>query len=274
MKIMLKVVSLVATFVMFCGCESHSTVSQSDDISSDISIQVTSQENNISIPQLNKNNQKICYKKSGRLTTSNSNNTVIVICDAINDTSVETVVSMVVEVEGDYLIYELGNWDYMVLQNGSLIVMDIDSDNIDEIVLFMEVTGNGGTIANIFEISNNAIVLLYDLNEYDLNLETKYADGYNMILNHKRSSFSCEIDISREFGLDFFDENGKLLSNTEIFTLPINSLKIESQNNDSVPMIVCCYDIKLINLLGSVEVSYQYNTNSNLLEIKNIKFIE
>lgn len=274
MKIILKVVSVVVAFVIFCGCESHSTVSQSDDISSADSIQVAGDESSISIPQLNKNDQKICYKKSGRLTTSNSNNTVIVMYDAIDDASIQTGVSMVVEVKGDYLIYELGNWEYMVLQNGSLNVMDIDSDNIDEIVLFMEVTGNGGTIANIFEISNNDIELLYDLNEYDLNLETKYADGYNMILSHKNSDFFCEIDISREFESNVFDENGKAVSNTEIFTLPINSLKIESQNNDSVPMIVCCYDIKLTNLLGSVEVSYQYNTNLNLLEIKNIKFIE
>lgn len=57
------------------------------------------------------------------------------------------------------LLYELGAWDFAVLGNGSLNVVDLDGDGIDEIIVHLMITVNGGTQTQIFKLIDNQIVL-------------------------------------------------------------------------------------------------------------------
>ena len=58
----------------------------------------------------------------------------------------------------------------MVIQNGILSLNDIDGDNIDEIIVHFEISGNGGTITRIYKVENGMIVLLSNLDEFDTDL--------------------------------------------------------------------------------------------------------
>lgn len=276
MKVNIKLFSVVLFCVLLCGCTRTGIIEEQNTSSVITTNSLTSGQQDdkvLSVPQLKNDAMPVYHQQWGKLTSESSSDMVAVVSDNINNSSLETDVYIVAEIDNNFITHNLGKWEYKSFKNGSLSVADLDNDGIDEITLFMEVTGNGGTIAQIFKVINKSITLVYDLNEYDLNLNTEYKNGYVMLIENKSVGFSYEVDISQEFAPNFFNKSGKATSNAEIFVLPINCLAVESTDNVNTKKIYCEYGIKLTNYLGYMQTEFQYDAETDFLEIKSIKFI-
>ena len=214
----------------------------------------------------------IYHTQKGKLTRESVEDTVTVFTGNVEKSDIHTDVYMEAKLNGKSLMYELGDWEVHVLQNGGLFLADLNGDGADEIVLFMEVTGNGGAIAQVFKVEENEIALLYDLNEVDIGLETIYKDGYIMCLENASVGFSETIDIEKEFGVEHFDKNGKFTGSSEVFFNPINSGFVEPLTNGEYPTISCKRYIRLTNYLGELETTFRYDSELESLALIRMDF--
>lgn len=224
-----------------------------------------------SLPQLY-NDRIIYYTQQGRLTHENTVDTVTVFTGITEKSDVYADVYMEAVQNGNVLTYELGCWDPRVLCNGDLFLSDLDGDGTDEIILFMEISGNGEAIAQVFTVQTGRISLLCNLNEVDLELNTIYQDGYSMILENKSVGFSVTVDIAKEFGQEHFDENGKFTGVSTVFFESINSGIVESDTQGELPRISCNRSVFLTNYLGELRTAFQYNPATDSLVLISMDF--
>lgn len=228
--------------------------------------------NETSNPVQQSGDRMIYHMQKGKLTCQSVEDTVTVFSANTEKSDIHADVYLEAELNGDRLIYDLGFWDVRVLQNGGLFLSDLNGDGADEIVLFMEVTGNGGTIAQVFKVAENEITMLCDLNDVDIGLKTIYKDGYIMILENASVGFSETVNIEKEFGAEHFDENGQFTGTIEVFLCSINSGFAEPSTNGEYSTISCKRYIRLTNYLGELETTFQYDPKTESLLLISMDF--
>lgn len=226
----------------------------------------------VDLPQINKTNQRIYYVGWGKLTNNSYNDSVMVFSDA-NNSLVQTNIYFVVNIADKILTYNIGRWDTVVLQNGSLELIDCDGDGIDEILLHMEVTANGGTITQIFKVQNGSIILWDNVEEKDLNITSSFANDYMLIMENNKIGFSYSMDIQNEFIPDYFDDNGEGMGIANVSLSPIESCVIENVVEDGRFVLSCSRNVKVTNYCGKIITKFQYNNESKSLELFKIEFV-
>ena len=241
---------LCLSIVLFSGC------SYAADPSKDVHKETFNQHSGERV---------IYHTQKGKLTHESVEDTVTVFTDDVEKSDIHTDVYIEAQLNEKSLMYALGDWEVHVLQNGDLFLADLNGDGVDEIVLFMEVTGNGGAIAQVFKVEENEIILLHDLNEVDIDLETIYQDGYIMLLENASVGFSEGIHIEKEFGPEHFDKNGRFTGASQVFLDPIHAGFVDSSTNLEYPTISCKRYIRLTNYLGELETTFQYDPETESL---------
>lgn len=256
---------ILCLLMFFCACDSA-------DVSiGDSAHEETSSNYIVDSSDEFQNHDKVYHKEYGKL-TSNSDRDEVLVYSKSSDSEYQTEVFLGAHVGDNKYAYSLGEWDASVFEHGSIIVTDLNDDEVDEIVLYMEVTKNGGTLTQVFSVKDNAINLICDLNELDLEIDTIYENDYSMKLENEDVGFSCRLDISNQFSPDQFDAEGKALVGTKILLLPINSCKIVSDGESQE--IHCTRLFRLTDYLGAINIVYIYDDESASLEVKNLNYVE
>lgn len=170
--------------------------------------------------------------------------------------------------------YSVGYWEHRTLKDGRLCLLDVDGDSISEILFFLEVTGNGGTIMQIIKWNGDGLVLWEDIGEKQLDLCFEFENNYKMIIENKPVGFRETIDVSLEYAPSFFDEFGRGIGKAEIFLLPIRSCSIVDDTTLLLPEIHCLRDAKCTNYIGCFSIVFQYDISSQKMAIKQILFTD
>ena len=215
----------------------------------------------------------IYYTQQGKLTNKSTTDTVFVHTCTTRDTVLFADLYLSAQINSRMLTCDLGNWEQKVFKNGSLRLMDLDNNGTDEILLFMEITGNGGSLAQVYGVQENQIVLLCDFDAFEIDLDTVFLDDYIMRLENAQAGFSQTYDISNEFSAESFDENGRLMFTSDIYLQPIdvNSVIFESSNGQHVIRYNRLF--KLTNCVGELQMSFRYNVEQGAFQCVEIREI-
>lgn len=214
----------------------------------------------------------IYHEQQGKLSAESTSDTVVVYATGVKESEIFANIYLEATVQGNTLTYELGQWEYRAFREGGISLADFDGDGTDEIVLIMTVTGNGGTLAQVFSAGSGEISLLYELNDIPLNLETIYKDGFWVTIGNSAIGFSENIDVSKEFASECFDQNGKYKAEFPVYSEPIHSGHVETASSDGVPVIICERTIGLTNRLGSLISVFRHNPKTDTLEVVSLEF--
>lgn len=252
----------LALVVTLAGCSTNSTEPTT----------TTSKDNN----DLQSSLKYIIYQKQGKLTSDNSNDTVTVYTDEqrSKDTDINADIAFTVyleaEINGNPLTYTLGDYDDRVLKHGGLFLNDLTGDGIDEIVLCMEISSRGIILAQIFQVESNNLVLFCDLSTITPEIITSYGDNYTMILENPSVDFYQHVDISKEFGPEHFDENGRLIGNIDVILHPLHQGFVVEETSLKV---TCKRYVYLTNCLGELETTFEYDSDAKAMVITGINFV-
>ncbi len=215
----------------------------------------------------------IYYKQQGKLTDESTSDTVFVhTCEGGKNLLAELYLS--VQINDRVLTCDLGNWEQMVFKNGTLRLFDLDNDGTDEIILFMEITGNGGSLARVYAVQDNQIVLLCDFDAFDIDFDTVFLDDFIMLLETKKVGFSQAYNISKEYGAEQFDKNGRLMFESDIYLWPIDTNSVIFELIDEQLTIRYNRPFKLTNRLGELQMSFQYDVEQKAFQCVEIREIK
>lgn len=182
---------------------------------------------------------------------------------------------MAVDIQGKLITRTIGIFDKMVIQNGTLFLVDLDNDGNDEILLNFEIAGNGATITQVFKVENQEINLLIDLSDYDTGYSSKYQIGRKLLIENTDTSYSYSFDISNLFADDFFDEQGLATTNEMIVLSPFVSYSVFDVDNDGVCTLQCEQNVSLVSgIIGKVKTLLQYNVTENQFQVIEAEFKE
>lgn len=261
---------LIALILLLSSCSS-------DGISSCISDYTSNEELEkylyINLPQLQKERQRIYYVEWGQLTKTSRNDTVYIFSEMQHAEDIQTQIYMVAEVNGQLLIQELGNSDKMVIQNGNVFLADMDGDAIDEIILHFEISGNGGTITQIYKVENDSIVLFADLNQFDTGFQSLYEPGYKMRIFNRFTQSVYFVDIATWFSEDAFDEKGVALVKENIEVRPFYSCKAKYSDTSGKFELHCMQEVRLGGHIGDVYTVIEYNEMDKMFEVIKSDFL-
>lgn len=215
----------------------------------------------------------IYHTQQGKLTNHGAQNTVTVYTNTSIETDPFTEVYLGVQNGTQQLSYYLGKGLPLAFTDGGgLFLADLDGDGSDEIILFMEISGNGGALAKVFSLQNGQIVLLKDLNDVPLNISVTPTDDFKVCLENPAAGFSKIIDISQEYSKEHFDKAGRFDGELMFFYPEIYMGTVVP--TDGLPVIQAHRDVKLTNHLGELGISFQYNTSTKELCVVAICFTE
>lgn len=214
----------------------------------------------IDLPQFGKEHQRLYYVARGKLTTTTDEDMVYLLTTVQLKDDLQTEVYIVVEVEDQLMCYTLGVYDKQNLNTGMLTLQDLDGDGIDEIFVNLEVSGNGATITQIYEIENQNIKMLADLSDFDTGYISNFQSNYKIKIQNKYTEYNVEYEIKDLFKSDFFDENGMALSKESIELSGFKSCAVIDINNDGVYELQCDQEVSLLGYIGMTRTVLQYNT--------------
>lgn len=262
----LLVISILGT-LLFSSCTKPAVAGEPLNLASED--MVLDEYLHVNLPQLERENQRVYYVNWGKLTESSYEDSVYILSDAQYVDTYQNTIYMIADIEGSKLIQEIGKFDKMVIQNGILSLNDIDGDNIDEIIVHFEISGNGGTITRIYKVENGMIVLLSNLDEFDTGFVSEYEEGYKLHIFNKYTDYSQVFDISNWFSAEFFDENGMSVVKEDIFVRPFSSCEVKDSNKDGKYEMHCSQEVSLAGYIGRAYTVLQYNEvtgNFNVVE--------
>lgn len=264
------VIVCILVTVILSGCIEAGNDLHKDSSSSFKTSNVSSENtNSISIPQLGMDNYSVYHQTSGNITDNKKTEMIAVVSEKVETDKTEANFYLVVSINDKFIKYDLGKWECRALEQGFIDAVDVDNDGIDEIVLFLEVTGNGATLAQIYKVDNHSLFLFFDFNLFDKKIVAEYKNQYLLNLSYAPVGFSTDYNISKEFSPDKFDQNGKAIVESTIFYLPISDVRAEVSEDDDV-VIYCRYGIRLTNYLGEIEVAYCFDSLADSMEIVSI----
>ncbi len=203
------------------------------------------------------------YSASGHLTEQQDIYNVMVYFREGESPYSQVEVFLKAESGDQVLLYELGVWDFAVLGNGSLNVVDLDGDGIDEIIVHLMISVNGGTQTQIFKVIDQDLVLWHRLEE----------DSLPASAFVRNKATSLEPIMLGDYKIDFSDFDPEILEipvATKIF-----DFRVEDVGNDGnfdiiyKKLIHWPYTNSFIS-----EITLCYNERIGDLEIADIHFME
>jgi len=260
MKKILLCLFIILGIVLLNGCAPLTPDDSLSTVEPNTSTSMSETQQNISAERT------VYHEQQGVLTDSAEQGVVTVYTNTTVETAPDTDVYLGVQIGEDHLTYPLGKGLPLVFaEGGGLFLADLDGNGTDEIILFMEVSGNGGLWANVFSVKGNEIVLLNDLNDLPLNISATAIDDFKVCLENPAVSFSAEIDISKEYSQEYFDKNGRFNGDPALYYPEIYMGTVIF--TEGLPIIQVYRYVKLTNCLGSLNISFQYDTNSSELKL-------
>lgn len=244
--------------ILFCCFSCTSVDKQKNDGCSYLSVD---------LPQLEKTNQRLYYSAYGRLTGLSYADSVFVLSEAQDNDQLNVDIYLVADIADGILTYNLGKWEKAVLQNGTMFLTDLDDDGIEEIVLTMEITGNGGTLSRIFKIRGQEIVLVEDLDSFDPEISCEFGREYVFRIWNDEIGFEQTFDVRQEYPPEVFDAFGQATVKPEISFLEIEHCKSDDKNEDGIPELYYTRGIKLENTLGTMTIGIQYDKNRQAFDL-------
>ena len=182
MKKLLIIIFFICTL---CSCGNDlPTINQSSVITSN-TVDIYDKYLHVNLPQFDMENQRLYYINWGKLTNSSWADTVYIFSDVQTEAAIQSKIYMIADVNGELLMYTIGMFDKVVIQNGELSLADINDDGRDEIIVHFEITGNGATITQIYKVDNHRIVLMADLTNFNTRFTSDFQNGY--ILRDRKS---------------------------------------------------------------------------------------
>ena len=183
----------------------------------------------VDLPQLGKYGQRLYHTATGKLTPGSTEDTVSVLAEEPLEDAINTQVYLLANQAGKTTTYPLGKWETVILQNGTLSLFDIDKDGADEVFLWQEITGNGGTLTQVYKCVDEALVLWQDLAEIEVEIQGEFLEGQKLRLFNQPTGFNTVIDL--EGFEEYADADGKINLKPDLQWFPIDSC---SASNDCV----------------------------------------
>lgn len=200
----------------------------------------------VDLPELDLENQQLYYYVMGNFGSGSKTDSCAVFLKSSNENSSE--LTLVVKNKKDVFQLSLGEAEKNPLNHGELFVYDFDKDEVDEIVLFAETSGNGYSIAQVFKVTEEELVLIEDLNKRK-DVMTGFEEGKSLLLYNNEISYKNSIDISTEFSDEFFDNQGMYIGSLSVYDLPIVSLEV----GGSESRLIYNRPLMLNNYIGTIE---------------------
>lgn len=270
-KLLLFSMALLAA-LMLVGCETLKPVTEPEGTQTAVPPETLLTETQPQDTEPEEIEPVVYYTQQGNLASETTQDSATVWANDTAPGEIYTDVYLEVETDGIVLTYELGEWDHFALTEGTFSLADLDGDGIDEMVLIMTVTGNGGVLAQVFGVQENKIVMLWNLNDIPLGITTQYCDGYIMVLENVTAGFSLEVEMSKEFWPDKFDEHGKYTGSFEVYIDSISQGFVEPATAVELPRISCVRDISYTDINGSLTVVFQYDPVAGILKPVEMEF--
>lgn len=220
----------------------------------------------VDLPQIQRKNQRLYYVDWGKLTKESISDSVLVFSDEQYENKDKNNVYIVADISGEFIVQNLGITDKMVIQNGMLALTDIDGDDVDEVVIHIEISNNGGTITRIYKVEKEGFQLLSDLDQFDTGYTSSFENGYKLKITNKYTGFVESVDISNIFSSEFFDINGLAKTNESIFVKPFDTCEVKI-NSEGKSELYCSQIVNLSGYVGKVYTNIKYNTQTSNFEV-------
>ncbi|MCI8332184.1 MAG: hypothetical protein HFE78_05110 [Clostridiales bacterium] len=230
-------------------------------------------------PQLGLKNQRIYHMAWGYFMENTGSCAVTVFSEEQPDNEIFNKVFMVVDLNGEFLTFEMGEFNFHVIQNGNLYTADINGDGFDEIIYSGEVSGNGGTISRIYQIKDKQIELMYDLNEWEDIKTSKYGytyeflEGCRLEIKNELVGYSVIQDISEYMSPAFFDEKGMPTIKETIFFRAFDSRTIVEEDKYGKGKLKYMQYIDGETIYGYTITTLQYNNELKKFDVVDAEYI-
>ena len=217
---MKRIVILLALACLLSSC-AYGEARETLDASTDTDAQ--GEHLRVDLPQLGKSNQTIYHVQWGEFSGQPGRDCAVVLADGQDDDARQTEVYLLVDLDGEFSVYELGMFDKHVVSSGSLYALDLDGDGVDEIVYSGEFTGNGGTVARVYKVANGQIQLMYDASAHDDISVSKYGYTYEFLggkrlaIKNEAVGYRAEQDISDLLLPEYFNDAGLPISSAPVY---------------------------------------------------------
>ena len=199
------------------------------------------------------------YAASGRLTETQDIYDVKVYFQEGESASSQVEVFLKAESGDQALYYELGAWDFAVLGDGCLFVEDIDGDRINEIILHLLTTLNGGTQTQIFKVKGDRITVWYHLEKNDVPIALDLLKSQNLKVD----------TVLVNLPDDFIERLGDSQS-VEVLDFSIKDVDAD----DDSEIIYTKYIHWPYNYAMIAQITLDYNREINDLEVIGLDLIE
>lgn len=120
----------------------------------------------------------------------------------------------------------LGTFKTKEVSDGKILTTDIDGDKKKEIIINMEISGNGATLTSIYKIKDDMLEHCTEIDTLGIELLCEYKNGKKARIYSEKPKFSQEIDISKVFSAEFFDKNGKATGNGSVSIKEIHGISV------------------------------------------------
>ncbi len=251
--ILLVVVSVITMF----GCQKDETRIKSNKILIDI------EDDDLK-------NQSLYYFVNGDFTSSSNHDSAAILVK--ENSKIQAEATLYVKTDENHYTYSLGKVDINPFNTGELKAVDIDSDGIDELVFLAEITGNGATLAKVFDVTDDGIKLIDDLNLRE-DVQFEYAKNKQLLAKNDATDFSVEIDVSKQYANKPVDSDGKFVGNVDILKMPVSSVSVDVAGENSTCVISYSKGIKASSFLGEFTISLQWNESTSAFEICDLNFV-
>ncbi|MCI8589091.1 MAG: hypothetical protein HFE77_00005 [Clostridiales bacterium] len=230
-------------------------------------------------PQLGLKNQRIYHITWGHFKENTGQSSVIIFSEEQTEDVIFNKVFIAVDIEGEFLTYEVDVFDVHVIQSGDLYAADLDDDGFDEIVYSGEISNNGETISRIYKIKDNQIELMEDLDEWEDIHTSRYGYTYEFLGDKKVKIANQDTgdewikDISDSFA---FDETGKPVPNGKIYFTSFASRVIPDISSDGTVTLRYFQNVRVLgpDFLGYTVTSLKYNQETKMFEVLDTEFFD
>lgn len=109
-------------------------------------------------------------------------------------------VNLYAQISGKDVLHNVGNYESHSVADGKLLAYDIDGDGSDELLLNMEITGNGGTITCVYDYAENGFEKVYDFDDHTPQFKCENISDRRVNVTSTKPAFSHTVFLSDIFG--------------------------------------------------------------------------
>ena len=233
----------------------------------------------VDLPQLGKNNQNIYHVQWGEFSGQPGRDCAVVLADGQDDDARQTEVYLLVDLDGKFSVYELGMFDQHVIPSGNLYAADLDDDGVDEIVYSGEFTGNGGTVAHVYKVTNGQIQLMYDASAHDDISVSKYGytyeflEGKRLAIKNEAVGYRAEQEISDLFASEYFNEAGLPISSAPVYFLTGDARLAVARDEDGSAVLKYMQYAEGDAAFGCTITTLKYNTETKGFDVTGAAYV-